>query len=72
MVGGSKLDQDEKVIEELESQDMSGFTERGKIAILELAEKDQGAMIFLIISLNSRIRDLEKALLGHHNKEDRH
>ena len=68
----SLLDQDEKVLEELASQKIEGLTPRGKIAISDLANENQGAAIFLFISLNSRIRDLEEALLHGHVAEDKH
>ena len=53
---------DDKILDELKSQNIKGFTPRGKLAIKELAEAGHGAMIFLIASLNSRIRELEEAL----------
>ena len=61
-------DNDELVIEELKSQNIEGLTNRGKLAIRELAESDEGAMIFLILSLNSRIRDLEQVINSHNKK----
>ena len=60
------LDKDKLILEELRAQNIDGLTDRGKLAIRELAELNEGAVIFLILSLNSRIRDLEKAL-SHHN-----
>ena len=54
------LDKDKLILEELKAQNIEGLTERGKLAIRELAELNEGAVIFLILSLNSRIRDLEK------------
>lgn len=59
-----KSREDDMVLEELKSQNIKGFTDRGKLAIVELAEQNQGALIFLVLSLNSRIRDLEETLLG--------
>ena len=56
------FDKDDMVLEELKSQNIKGFTPRGKLAVTELANNNEGAMIFLILSLNSRIRDLEDAL----------
>ena len=62
------LDKDKLILEELKAQNIDGLTDRGKLAIRELAELDQGAAIFLFLSLNSRIRDLEEALSHHkHN-----
>ena len=58
----NKLDNDQLILEELKSKNIDGLTDRGKIAIRELAEMNEGAVIFLILSLNSRIRDLENAL----------
>jgi len=63
--------EDQKVLEELRSNNVKGFTDRGKVAIQELANNDHGAMIFLILSLNSRIRDLEESLSGI-KREDTH
>ena len=60
------LDKDKLILEELKAQNIDGLTDRGKLAIRELAESNEGAVIFLLLSLNSRIRDLEKAL-SHHN-----
>ena len=56
------LDKDKLILEELRSQNIEGLTDRGKLAIRELAELNEGAVIFLILSLNSRIRYLEEAL----------
>ena len=56
------FDKDDMILEELKAQNIKGFTTRGKFAITELANNNEGAMIFLILSLNSRIRDLEEAL----------
>lgn len=56
------LDKDKLILEELNSQNIGGLTDRGKLAIRELAESNEGAAIFLFLSLNSRIRDLEEAL----------
>ena len=53
--------EDDKILSELKSQDIKGLTPRGKTAIRELGYKEQGEIIFLILSLNSRIRDLEMA-----------
>ena len=53
--------EDEKILSELKSQNIDGLTPRGKAAIRELGYKEQGEIIFLILSLNSRIRDLEMA-----------
>lgn len=58
------LDHDDKVLDELRTLDIEGFTPRGKVAVQELANNDHGAMIFLILSLHSRIRDLEQTLDG--------
>ena len=60
------LDKDKLILEELKAQNIDGLTDRGKLAIRELAELNEGAAIFLFLSLNSRIRDLEEAL-SHHN-----
>ena len=49
-----------------DTPDIDVLTNRGKLAIRELAELNEGAVILLILSLNSRIRDLEEAL-SHHN-----
>ena len=59
------LDKDKLILEELKAQNIEGLTERGKLAIRELAELNEGAAIFLFLSLNSRIRDLEEALSYH-------
>lgn len=64
------FDNDHLIMAELKSNDVKGFTPRGKLAIQELGKNGDGAMIFLILSLNSRIRDLENAL--HKNGEQRH
>ena len=64
MEQSTTFDQDELVLQELKSQDISGLTNRGKMAIREIAEADQGAIIFLFLSLNSRIRELENQLAG--------
>jgi len=58
----SDFDQDDLVLQELKSQNIEGLTPRGRLAIKELADQDSGAMIFLILSLNSRIRELETQL----------
>lgn len=58
----SDFDQDDLVLQELKSQNIDGLTNRGKLAVTELADQDQGAMIFLILSLNSRLREMEKQL----------
>ena len=60
----TEFDQDDLVLQELKSQDIAGLTPRGKMAVRELADKDQGANIFLILSLNSRIRQLENVIAG--------
>ena len=60
----SQFDQDDLVLQELKSQNIEGLTNRGKLAITELADQDQGAMIFLILSLNSRLREMEKQMAG--------
>jgi len=52
---------DASILEELKAQNIEGLTERGRLAIRELAELNEGAVIFLILSLNSRIRDLEQS-----------
>ena len=62
---------DDKIIQELQSQNIKGFTDRGKLAIKELAEQGHGAIIFLFASLNSRIRELEEAL-AETQREDTH
>ena len=62
------LDADKLVLEELKAQNIDGLTHRGKLAIRELAEANEGAVIFLLLSLNSRIRDLEQTLS--HYKEN--
>ena len=61
------LDKDKLILEELKAQNIEGLTERGKLAIRELAELNEGATIFLFLILNSRIRDLEEALSHHHH-----
>lgn len=61
------LDKDDLILEELKAQNISGLTDRGKLAIRELAELNEGAVIFLFLSLNSRIRELEEAL-AYNNK----
>lgn len=58
----NKLDKDQLILEELKAQNIEGLTDRGKLAIRELAELNEGAAIFLFLSLNSRIRDLENAI----------
>lgn len=62
------IDKDELVLEELKAQNIEGLTDRGKLAVRELAELDEGAVIFLILSLNSRIRDLEQVVNSHNQK----
>ena len=57
------IDKDKLILEELKTQTIDGLTERGKIAIRELAEMNEGAAIFLFLSLKSRIIDLEEALI---------
>ena len=54
-----EFDKDELILQELKSQDIKGLTNRGRVAVSELAEMNHGAMIFLILSLNSRLRALE-------------
>ena len=56
------IEQDDLLIQEMKNQKFDGLTQRGKIAIKELADQDFGALIFLILSLNSRINKLEKKL----------
>lgn len=63
------LDKDKLILEELKAQNIEGLTERGKLAIRELAELNEGATIFLFLSLNSRIRDLEVSLSKKNTKE---
>ena len=60
--------EDDKVLEELKSQNIVGMSPRCKDAIRGLGEKEQGEVIFLIISLNARIRDLEMA--NHEEKRE--
>jgi len=63
----TEFDQDELVLQELKSQNIEGLTQRGKMAIRELADQNEGAVIFVLLSLNSRIRELEQQLSGHKN-----
>ena len=42
----SDFDQDDLVLQELKSQEIKGLTPRGKMAVHELANQDQGAIIF--------------------------
>ena len=56
------LDKDKLVLEELKAQNIDVLTDRGKLAIHELAGMNEGAAIFLFLSLNSRIRELEHAI----------
>ncbi len=63
------LDKDKLVLEELKSKNIEGLTARGKVAIKELADLNEGAIIFLFLSLNSRIRDLEEVLGRINNSE---
>ena len=56
---------DASILEELKAQNIEGLTDRGRLAISELAKSNEGAVIFLILSLNSRIRDLEDAISSH-------
>lgn len=58
----SSFERDDLVLAELKCQNIKGLTKRGKVAITELADQNQGAVIFLLLSMNSRIRDLETAL----------
>jgi hypothetical protein len=58
------FDKDDKILDELKAQNIEGLTARGKFAINQLAEKDQGEVIFLILSLNSRLRELEASIDG--------
>ncbi len=67
----SSFERDDLVLAELKCQNIKGLTNRGKVAVTELADQDQGAIIFLILSLNSRIRDLEDTL-GNKNQETKH
>ena len=56
---------DDKIIQELQSQNIEGLTPRGRLAISTMAETGEnsdGAAIFLILSLNSRIRELEEQI----------
>ena len=48
-----KKDIDVLILEELKTQNIDGLTDRGKLAIRELTELNEGAVIFLILSLNS-------------------
>ena len=64
------LDKDNLILEELKMQNIDGLTDRGKLAIRELANLNEGAVIFLILSLNSRIRDLEQSLYGYKTNAD--
>jgi len=57
-------DHDTNIIKELETHDIEGMSPRSKMAIRDLAELNQGSVIFLFLSMNSRIRDLENALAG--------
>lgn len=66
------LDNDQLILEELKAQNIDGLTERGKTAIRELADLNEGASIFLFLSLNSRIRDLEEALTKKMNESTIH
>ena len=65
----STIDKDNLILDELKAQNIDGLTDRGKFAICELAEMNEGAVIFLFLSLNSRIRDLEVALSKKNNNE---
>jgi len=60
----SEFDKDDLVLQELKSQNIEGLTGRGRVAVRELADQNQGAVIFLILSMNSRIRELESQLSG--------
>jgi len=60
----TEFDQDDLVLQELKSQEITGLTPRGKMAVRELADQDQGANIFLILSLNARLRELENVIAG--------
>jgi hypothetical protein len=60
----SDFDKDDLVLQELKSQNIEGLTPRGRLAIRELADQNQGAAIFVLLSMNSRIRELEKQLAG--------
>ena len=68
----SVFDQDELVLQELKNQDIKGLTPRGRLAVRELADRDHGAMIFLMLSFNSRIRELESQLAGYKNGDAKH
>jgi len=59
-----EFDQDELVLQELKNQNIEGLTPRGRLAIREMTEEiyNPGAIIFVLLSLNSRIRELEKQL----------
>lgn len=60
----SDFDHDELVLQELKAQSIEGLTNRGRLAIREMTdlEYSPGAVIFLFLSLNSRIVELEKQL----------
>lgn len=55
----SDFDKDEFVLQELKNGNIEGMSPRCKVAIGELANADQGAVIFLIASLYTQISKLE-------------
>lgn len=68
----SDFDNDDLVLQELKNQNIEGLTPRCLLAIRQLAEKDEGEAIFLFISMNSRLRELEAQLSNCKNEATQH
>ena len=57
---------DDKVMAELHAQEITGLTPRGRLALVSISDSYEsgdsiaGEVIFLLLSMNSRIRELEK------------
>lgn len=56
------FENDELILAELKRSDLGSFSLREKAAIKELALENQGALIYLILSFQKKIRDLEEKL----------
>ena len=68
----SHIDKDKLIMDELRAKHIDGLTVRGRIAIRKLAESNEGAVIFLILSLNARIRELENIIMCSSNGQKIH
>ena len=54
------LSEEQAMLKEMSEKSVEGLSERALEAIQQLAEDDNGAAIFLFVSMNHRIRELEK------------